>query len=79
MLYKYIDRIETTQTYINLMTRNLLKYVNRIGKLRDSGDELVKLLSDYAQYGRNNNLLSANLAGFSKCMQVIEDERDSQV
>ncbi|KAL4712920.1 hypothetical protein ACJJTC_011990 [Scirpophaga incertulas] len=73
------DRITTVEKNFGLLCVAFGDYTRKTARLRDMGDELTKVLKDYANNEIVNKSLSAGLENLSITLTAIEEYRNCEV
>jgi hypothetical protein len=74
------NRIEGTQREMSTLKQNLANLNLKTSKVRDNGDELVKILIDFSERcGTFDQQFNQNIKHFANCLSAIEDHRDCMV
>jgi hypothetical protein len=56
-----------------------MNLAHKTSKIRDAGDEMVRVCLDFGERGTFNEIFTLNLKQFAHCLAAIEDHRDCMV
>ena len=62
-----------------LLNQSVMNLAHRQAKIRDAGDEMVRVCRDFGERGTFNEIFSLNLKQFAHCLAAVEDHRDCMV
>ncbi|XP_066964925.1 CBY1-interacting BAR domain-containing protein 1-like isoform X3 [Macrobrachium rosenbergii] len=78
--YKFIqERISGVEKHFGNICTTLGSYARKTAKLRDKGDELSKVLSDYGEFETLNKSLRSALCEVGDTLAAVQDYRNVEV
>jgi hypothetical protein len=64
---------------VSLLNQSITNLAHKTSKIRDAGDEMVRVCRDFSERGTFNELFTLNMKQFAQCLAAVEDHRDSMV
>lgn len=73
------NRLQYTEKFLQKVSSNLEKIVQKEASLRDHHDQLVEDIIEFTNFERINLTMRVNLEEFAKQLSTIQDYRDALV
>lgn len=73
------DKLDHAQRHAYMLNQNMMHLAHKISKIRDIGDELVRILLSFAEKDTFDYQLTKSLKQLTSCLSSVEDHRDYEV